>query len=114
MEFGMKRMMASVHAMAALQRISNGSFVALATLSKEAGLSTSYLEQIFNKLRAGKLVVSQRGPGGGYAPRAGDISVSEVIRAVSKIPHDGTFKPVLSALDSVLVSELAKSQTAAL
>ncbi|VEB99005.1 HTH-type transcriptional regulator iscR [Cedecea lapagei] len=113
MEFGMKRVMASVHAMAALQRILNGSFVALTTLSKEANLSTSYLEQIFNKLRAGKLVVSQRGPGGGYAPRAGDISVSEVIRAVSKIPNSDTFKPVLTALDGVLLSELAKSQSAA-
>jgi len=53
-------------------------------------------------------VTSHRGPGGGYSLREGDISVSAVIRAVSKIPSNTTFDPVLDALDGVFVSQLAK------
>lgn len=78
MEFGMKRVMASVQAVAVLERI-----------------------------YCGKLVTSHRGPGGGYSLREGDISVSAVIRAVSKIPSNTTFDPVLDALDGVLISQLA-------
>lgn len=106
MEFGMKRVMASVQVIATLKRIYAGTPVPVAALSKESKLSASYLEQIFKKLRSGNLVTSHRGPGGGYTPREGDISVSEVIRAVSKIPTNSTFEPVLNALDSVLVSQL--------
>ncbi len=106
MEFGMKRVMASVQVVATLNRIYSGTPVPLAELSKEAKLSVSYLEQIFKKLRSGKIVISQRGPGGGYSLRDNEISVSEVIRAVSKIPTNSTFEPVLNALDGVLVSQL--------
>ena len=108
MEFGMKRVMASVQAVAVLERIYRGTPVPLATLSKEMKLSVSYLEKIFKRLRSGNLVTSHRGPGGGYSLREGDISVSAVIRAVSKIPSNTTFDPVLDALDGVLVSQLAK------
>ncbi len=83
-----------------------------ATLSKESKLSVSYLEQIFKRLRSGKLVTSHRGPGGGYSLREGDISVSSVIRAVSKIPSNTTFDPVLVALDGVLISQLANKPSA--
>lgn len=107
MEFGMKRVMASVQAVAVLESIYCGKPVPLATLSKESKLSVSYLEQIFKRLRSGKLVTSHRGPGGGYSLCEGDISVSAVIRAVSKIPSNTTFDPVLDALDGVLISQLA-------
>lgn len=106
MEFGMKRVMASVQVVATLNRIYTGVPVPLTELSKESKLSVSYLEQIFKKLRSGKIVVSQRGPGGGYSLRDNEISVSEVIRAVSKIPANSTFEPVLNALNGVLVSQL--------
>ncbi|UFM71246.1 Rrf2 family transcriptional regulator [Leclercia adecarboxylata] len=106
MEFGMKRVMASVQAVAVLDRIYCGTPVPLATLSKEMKLSVSYLEQIFKRLRSGNLVTSHRGPGGGYSLREGDISVSAVIRAVSKIPSNTEFDPVLDALEKVLVSQL--------
>lgn len=111
MEFGMKRVMASVQAVAALNAISAGAPVPLTAISKESNLSVSYLEQIFSQLRRGKLVSSQKGPGGGYKLRAGDISVSEVIRAVSRIPKNTAFDPVLKALDSVLVSQLTKKDS---
>lgn len=106
MEFGMKRVMASVQVVATMNRMYTGTPVPLTELSKETKLSVSYLEQIFKKLRAGKIVVSQRGPGGGYSLCDKEISVSEVIRAVSKIPANSTFEPVLNALNGVLVSQL--------
>lgn len=112
MEFGMKRVMASVQAIAVLDTIYKGAPVTLAAVSKESKLSVSYLEQIFKQLRRGKLVISHRGPGGGYVPRDGDISVSEVIRAVSKVPENTAFDPVLDALDSVLVSQLKRKDVA--
>lgn len=112
MEFGMKRVMASVQAVAVLTEIYGGAPVSIATISKNSKLSISYLEQIFKKLRHGKLVTSHRGPGGGYSLNRDDISVSEVIRAVSKVPVNTAFDPVLDALDSVLVSQLKRKDIA--
>ncbi|WP_176492172.1 RrF2 family transcriptional regulator, partial [Citrobacter freundii] len=66
MEFGMKRVVASVQVVAILNRIYNGSPVSIALISKESKLSVSYLEQIFSKLRSSEIVTSQRGAGGGY------------------------------------------------
>ncbi|ENA2440451.1 Rrf2 family transcriptional regulator, partial [Klebsiella pneumoniae] len=90
-----------------------GSPVSLTAISKESKLSTSYLEQIFKKLRAGNLVISQRGPGGGYSPRGDDITVTEVITAVSKLPAHKTFEPILRALDDVRVSQLLRGDSPA-
>jgi Rrf2 family iron-sulfur cluster assembly transcriptional regulator len=101
--------MASVQAVAILNHMYSGVPVSLATLSKESKLSISYLEQIFKKLRSGQLVISHRGPGGGYSLRDGDITVTDVIRAVSKIPSNKTFEPVLKALEAVRVSQLNHS-----
>ncbi|WP_323081670.1 Rrf2 family transcriptional regulator [Klebsiella variicola] len=107
MEFGMKRVLASVQAAATLNKLYDGSPVSLTAISKESKLSTSYLEQIFKKLRTGNLVISQRGPRGGYSPRGDDITVTEVITAVSKLPAHKTFEPILRALDDVRVSHAA-------
>ncbi|MGS3532974.1 Rrf2 family transcriptional regulator [Klebsiella pneumoniae] len=112
MEFGMKRVLASVQAAATLNKLYDGSPVSLTAISKESKLSTSYLEQIFKKLRAGNLVISQRGPGGGYSPRGDDITVTEVITAVSKLPAHKTFEPILRALDDVRVSQTAAGRFA--
>ena len=46
MEFGMKRVLASVQAAATLNKLYDGSPVSLTAISKESKLSTSYLEQI--------------------------------------------------------------------
>jgi Rrf2 family iron-sulfur cluster assembly transcriptional regulator len=41
--------------------------VSLAEIAKRQELSLSYLEQLFVKLRRHELIVSSRGPGGGYS-----------------------------------------------
>ena len=60
--------------------------VALADIAARQGISLSYLEQLFSRLRKRGLVDSTRGPGGGYrlglAPDA--IIVSDVIGAVDE------------------------------
>lgn len=40
--------------------------VPLADISERQGISLSYLEQLFSRLRKNELVASVRGPGGGY------------------------------------------------
>lgn len=104
MEFGMKRVVASVQAVAVLSRVYDGSPVALSVISTELKLSVSYLEQIFSKLRRNDIVSSQRGPRGGYHLNKSNTSVADVIRAVTAIP-DG-FKPVMDALEWVPVTQL--------
>lgn len=106
MEFGMQRVIASVQAVAVLNKIYTGSPVALSSLSKESKLSVSYLEQIFAKLRESEIVTSQRGPGGGYHLRDSNVSVADVIRAVTSIPANSGFDPVLQALQNVPVAQL--------
>ena len=60
--------------------------VPLADISERQGISLSYLEQLFSKLRKQGLVASVRGPGGGYRlGRAADaISISQIISAVNE------------------------------
>jgi Rrf2 family transcriptional regulator, iron-sulfur cluster assembly transcription factor len=60
--------------------------VALAEVAERQQISLSYLEQLFAMLRKAGLVVSSRGPGGGYRlQRPGDeITVGEVFRAVEE------------------------------
>ncbi len=60
--------------------------VTLAEIAARHGISQSYLEQLFARLRRHGLVDGMRGPGGGYRlgrPRA-EISVAEVIDAVDE------------------------------
>lgn len=58
--------------------------VPLATIGKRQGISLSYLEQMFRKLRERGLVRSTRGPGGGYRlnQRLSAISIADVVAAV--------------------------------
>jgi len=60
--------------------------VSLAAISERQGISLSYLEQLFAKLRRNGIVNSTRGPGGGYSLKnsTDDISVSDVILAVDE------------------------------
>lgn len=60
--------------------------VSLADISGRQGISLSYLEQLFSRLRKKGLVQSIRGPGGGYLLGAGPecISVGHVIEAVNE------------------------------
>jgi Rrf2 family iron-sulfur cluster assembly transcriptional regulator len=60
--------------------------VTLAGISERQGISLSYLEQLFTRLRKHGLVSSTRGPGGGYSLSRlpGDIAISEVVTAVDE------------------------------
>lgn len=60
--------------------------VPLADISARQGISLSYLEQLFSRLRKEGLVDSARGPGGGYrlSRAASQISVVEVITAIDE------------------------------
>lgn len=60
--------------------------VTLADISQCQGISLSYLEQLFAKLRKRGLVEGVRGPGGGYrlARPSSDITVAEIITAVDE------------------------------
>jgi Rrf2 family iron-sulfur cluster assembly transcriptional regulator len=60
--------------------------ITLADISKRQGISLSYLEQLFSRLRKNGLVDSARGPGGGYrlSRAASEINVADVITAVDE------------------------------
>ncbi|MDH5764493.1 MAG: Fe-S cluster assembly transcription factor [Gammaproteobacteria bacterium] len=64
----------------------NAGPVTLADISQCQGISLSYLEQLFAKLRKHKLVEGVRGPGGGYrlSRPADQINVAEIISAVDE------------------------------
>lgn len=61
-----------------------GDPVQVRVISERQSIPTRYLEQIFRRLRQGSLVVSKRGPGGGYslARAASAITLREVLEAV--------------------------------
>lgn len=60
--------------------------VTLAQIAARQGISLSYLEQLFARLRRQGLVASTRGPGGGYALAEAptEISVAEIIGAINE------------------------------
>ncbi len=60
--------------------------VTLSDIAKRQGISLSYLEQLFAKLRRNGLVDSIRGPGGGYnlARDPSQVSVAEIVLAINE------------------------------
>jgi Rrf2 family iron-sulfur cluster assembly transcriptional regulator len=60
--------------------------VSLAEIAERQQLSLAYLEQLFARLRRRGLVVSVRGPGGGYrlAKPADQLTIAEVVTAVDE------------------------------
>lgn len=72
--------------MADLARADRGRPITLADIADRQDISLSYLEQLFAKLRRGGLVVSVRGPGGGYrmARDADDVRIADIILAVDE------------------------------
>lgn len=60
--------------------------VSLAEISERQDISLSYLEQLFSKLRKAGLVVSMRGPGGGYQLNGSpeDVAIADIISAVDE------------------------------
>lgn len=65
--------------------------VSLADISARQGISLSYLEQLFSRLRRNNVVSSTRGPGGGYSLAVPDteISMAQIIVAVDE-SYDAT------------------------
>ena len=59
--------------------------LALSQLAEKQAISLSYLEQVFASLRRNGLVLSVRGPGGGYllAKPADKITTGDIISAVN-------------------------------
>ena len=60
--------------------------VTLSQIATRQGISLSYLEQLFARLRRESLVASTRGPGGGYSLRRApaEISVAEIALAINE------------------------------
>jgi len=60
--------------------------ITLSDIAGRQGISLSYLEQLFSRLRKQQLVSSVRGPGGGYTlgRDAAEIFVAQVIAAVDE------------------------------
>lgn len=60
--------------------------ITLADIAERQGISLSYLEQLFSRMRKRGLVFSVRGPGGGYslARPTEEITIAEIITAVDE------------------------------
>lgn len=76
----------AVRAMLDLTFHSNGNPVRLQEISTRQAISLHYLEQLFRKLRTGRVVKSVRGPGGGYvlARSMDEISIRDVLDCVGE------------------------------
>lgn len=63
-----------------------GGPVAVGDIARRQGIPSSYLEQLFARLRRGHLVKSVRGAQGGYvlARPAREITIAEIIRALGE------------------------------
>jgi Rrf2 family iron-sulfur cluster assembly transcriptional regulator len=76
----------AVRAMVSLSLHGGGSPMTLRDIAVREDISLTYLEQLFVKLRRGRIVDSVRGPGGGYvlARPAAEIRVDEIIDSVEE------------------------------
>ena len=76
----------AVMAMADLAKINANQPTNLTDISLRQGISLSFLEQIFSKLKKNNLVQSSRGPFGGYllTKRPEEIKLSSIINAVDE------------------------------
>ena len=76
----------AVMAMADLAKVSNDQPTNLSEISLRQGISISFLEQIFSKLKKSNLVYSSRGPSGGYllSKSPNEIKLLSIIKAVDE------------------------------
>ena len=76
----------AVMAMADLAKINHNQPTSLTEISLRQGISISFLEQIFFKLKKNNLVHSLRGPSGGYllSKSPTEIKLSSIINAVDE------------------------------
>ena len=73
-------------AMADIALLAKENLVTLGEISKRQNISMPYLEQLFVKLRRSNLVISVRGPGGGYklARPPHQIRIVDILTAVEE------------------------------
>lgn len=82
------------HAVTALIHLANRSHenqtISLSEISSIQGVSLSYLEQLFAKMRQADLVIGTRGPGGGYRLNlsADEISIADILDAIDDRNRD--------------------------
>ncbi len=76
----------AVMAMADLAGQVAGKPISLSEIAVRQEISLSYLEQLFARLRRAGVVISVRGPGGGYllAKKPEDIPISDIVLAVDE------------------------------
>ena len=76
----------AVMAMADLAQTTTNHPINLTEISLRQGISVSFLEQIFLKLKKNNLVYSSRGPSGGYflSKSPNEIKLSSIINAVDE------------------------------
>jgi Rrf2 family iron-sulfur cluster assembly transcriptional regulator len=76
----------AVTAMLDIAYYDRGNPISLPEIAERQGISLSYLEQLFSRLKKSGLVERIKGPGGGYklSKNANDIVISEVIKAVDE------------------------------
>ena len=76
----------AVMAMADLAKTNHDQPTTLSEISLRQGISISFLEQIFLKLKKNNLVYSLRGPSGGYllSKPSTEIKLSSIIKAVDE------------------------------
>ena len=76
----------AVMAMADLAKTNHDQPTSLSEISLRQGISISFLEQIFLKLKKNNLVYSLRGPSGGYllSKPSNEIKLSSIIKAVDE------------------------------
>ncbi len=76
----------AVRALVDLSLHSGGKPVALREISRREEIPLNYLEQLFLRLRKGRIIDSVRGPGGGYvlARSGSQIKISEIVATVEE------------------------------
>ncbi len=76
----------AVTALADLAAFSRGAPVAISEIALRQGISISYLEQLFSKLRRAGLVESARGVSGGYrlTEDPASVRIGEIVAAVDE------------------------------
>jgi Rrf2 family protein len=82
--------------------------VQIRVIGERQGIPPRYLEQIFQRLRRAHLVISKRGPGGGYtlSRPAAEITLRDVVEAVEG-PLEGRARRGRTPTDKPLAARAA-------
>lgn len=77
----------AISGMVELAKLQPAKPLALSVLAEKQSISLSYLEQVFAALRRSGLVLSVRGPGGGYllSRPANEITAGQIVTAVDSV-----------------------------